>query len=310
MKKVLVLLSAYEGEQFLQDQLRSLDAQEGVDVYLLVRDDGSPNRGTLDCVRSFRPERMKVDCIEGENVGFALSFSLLVKEAFEHYGLFDFYAFCDQDDVWLKDKLAVATGMLEAKASVSPPDTPLLYCSNATLTDQSLNPTGLFFRIPDRVRRDKPTALIQTGCIGCTAVFNDAALKMYATHLPKGPFYAHDFLMYQMCMYLGHVVYDSDPHILYRQHGTNQIGAKDFLGRMHARLDYRKHAGTLENQSRLFLDLYKEELSEEDIRTVSRLAFYRHSLRSKLALLFDKRIRYGSAESNFFYFLKILGGVL
>ena len=63
MKKVLVLLSAYEGEQFLQDQLRSLDAQEGVDVYLLVRDDGSPNRGTLDCVRSFRPERMKVDCI-------------------------------------------------------------------------------------------------------------------------------------------------------------------------------------------------------------------------------------------------------
>lgn len=310
MKKVLVLLSAYAGEQYLPDQLKSLDAQEGVDIHLLVRDDGSPTRGTVDCIRSFRPERMKVDCIDGENVGFALSFSLLVKEAYEHYGLFDYYAFCDQDDVWLKDKLAIAADMLEAQASVVPPDTPLLYCSNATLTDQDLNPTGQFYRTPCRVRRDKPTALIRTGCIGCTAVFNYSALRMYALHLPKSAFYAHDFLMYQMCMFLGKVVYDSDSHILYRQHATNQIGAKDFLGRMHARLDYRKHAGTLENQSRLFLDLYKEELSEEDIKTVSRVAFYRQSLRSKLTLLFDKRIRVGSAESNFFYFLKILSGVL
>lgn len=310
MRKVLVLLSAYEGEQYLEEQLKSLDTQEGVDVHLLVRDDGSPNRGTLDCVRSFRPNRMKVDCMEGENVGFALSFSLLVKEAFERYGPYDYYAFCDQDDVWLKDKLAIAADMLEAQASVLSPDTPLLYCSNATLTDQDLNPTGQFYRTPARVRRDKPTALLQTGCIGCTAVFNYAALKMYATHLPKGSFYAHDFLMYQMCMYLGHVVYDSDSHILYRQHAANQIGAKDFLGRMRARLDYRKHAGTLENQCRLFLDLYKEELSEEDIKTVSLVAFYRDSLRSKLTLLSDKRIRYGSAESNFFYFLKVLFGVL
>ena len=309
MKKVLVLLSAYQGEKYITEQLKSLDAQRGVEVRVLIRDDGSPTEETMARIRAYHPEHMTVEVISGENVGFALSFSLLVREAFERGEPFDYYAFCDQDDKWLEDKLASAVDLLEADGA-SAASCPVTYCSNVMLADSDLRPMRLYYASPDSVRRDKPTALIQSGCIGCTMVFNHAALKMYATHMPQAPFYAHDFLMYQLCMFLGRVIYDPEPHILYRQHAANQIGAKDFWQRMRNRLDCRKHAGTLERQARLLLDLYGGELSEEDVALVSKLAHYKRSLRSRLALLTDRTIRYGSAESNFFYFLKVLGGML
>ena len=309
MKRVLVLLSTYQGEKYITEQLQSLDAQEGVEVHVLVRDDGSPTPDTLDRVRAYRPGHMTVEIISGENVGFALSFSLLVREAYEHCGPFDYYAFCDQDDVWQPDKLSAAVELLEAQQALDAPY-PVAYCSNAMMADRDLRPLRPFYLSPESVRRDKPTALIRSGCIGCTMVFNRAALEMYATHMPQTAFYAHDFLMYQMCMFLGRVIYDPQTHILYRQHESNQIGAKTYWQRMRARLDYRKHAGTLERQARLLLDLYGGEMSEEDVALVSKVADYRRSLRSRLALLSDKSIRYGNRENDFFHILKVLGGTL
>lgn len=310
MRRVLVLLSAYQGGKYIAEQLESLDRQKGVEVHLLVRDDGSPDWDAAGFIRALPLEHVVLeDVIRGENTGFALSFSLLVQAACERLEPFDYYAFCDQDDVWLEDKLSAAVTRIETEAGY-PSVPPVLYCSNATLADAGLRPMRPYYPAPDSVKRDKATALIQAGCIGCTTVFNHAALKMYAGHMPTAPFYAHDFLMYQACMYLGKVIYDPESHILYRQHGANQIGSKDFKARMKKRLEFRKHAGTLQAQSRLFLDLYREDLSPEDVAVVSKVADYDRNLFSKWSLLADRSIRYRGLESNFFYFLKVLGGTL
>ena len=92
--KVLILLSVYNGQKYLQEQLNSLYNQRGVDVSILIRDDGSSDH-SIDIIRENQKDH-DIKLIEGKNVGFAQSFWELVRNATEA----DYYAFCDQDDYW------------------------------------------------------------------------------------------------------------------------------------------------------------------------------------------------------------------
>ena len=119
MKRVNVLLSSYNGEAFIEEQLQSVAAQEGVTTNIIVRDDGSTD-GTRDILDRWQ-ESGKLTWYGGDNIGWSDSFMHLLVHAPEA----DYYAFCDQDDIWMPDKLKVAVEHLERH-----PDTPTLYCSN------------------------------------------------------------------------------------------------------------------------------------------------------------------------------------
>ena len=231
-----------------------------------------------------------------------------IKEAYEKFEDFDYYAFSDQDDVWLEDKLLSAVKKLDTvNGQVS--DKPISYCSATTLVDNNLVPLKRKSKKYTKFSITKSNCLLQSCATGCTMLFNKKALYLYATHMPS-ELYAHDMMMYQMCVYLGQVVYDTNSYILYRQHGNNQIGSNNAIGRMKKRLEYNKHAGTLQHQAQRLLELYKDQMTLIDIAIVSKLAFYKENLFTKLSLLFDSKYRYKSMESNLFYFLKIiLGGV-
>ena len=302
MKKIVVLLSTYNGERFLCAQLDSLLVQEGVELKVLVRDDGSSD-STWDLLIAYKERYpMVFDVLEGENVGFAMSFTRLLQRAVERYNDADYFAFCDQDDVWMPDKLKAAVDRLKGEDH----SIPLVYCSNTTLVDVNLRVIREAWD-PRRVALTKERALIQSFATGCTMVFNRVAAETYVTHLPE-VIKVHDFLMYQLCMFLGKVVWDEKSYILYRQHGNNQIGKKDFMGRMRKRMEghYKEHV--LELQNRRFLAAYKDLLSEEDVWLISRFVFNRKNWLTRLLLLFDGKIKYNGFESNLFYVLKLLRG--
>jgi len=305
MKRVLILLSAYNGQQYLAEQLDSLVCQKGVDVHILLRDDGSTNPDSLFLVRSYISRGYPLTLIEGKNEGFSMSFSILMEEAYAHFQGYDYYAFCDQDDVWLEDKLLAAVSQLDAVCAFSNIK-PIAYCSYTTLVDKNLHVIR-GGRNDGAVKMTKQNCLLQSYATGCTMVFNRMALQLYVSHMPS-ELYAHDMMLYQMCMYLGKVIYDRNSYILYRQHGNNQIGTSNFWGRMKKRMAYKKHRGTLELQSRRFLALYKDVLSLDDIAIISKLAFYKNNVFGRFALLFDKTMRYSTFEANFFFFLKIIRG--
>ena len=96
-KKVLILLSTYNGERYIKEQIESLLKQENVKVSILVRDDGSTD-GTINILNEYQKQG-KLKWYTGENLKPAKSFMNLVENAPEY----EYYAFCDQDDVWLKD---------------------------------------------------------------------------------------------------------------------------------------------------------------------------------------------------------------
>ena len=121
--KVQVLLSAYNGEKYIQEQIDSILNQSNVEVSLLIRNDGSTDdtRKILDSQST-----QNIKCINDKNIGLVRSFVELINQADEA----EYYAFSDQDDVWDNDKLCSAISMLEDYKNM-----PAVYSSNARLVD-------------------------------------------------------------------------------------------------------------------------------------------------------------------------------
>ena len=148
MYTVQVLLSTYNGETYLKQQLDSILNQKNVAVKLFVRDDGSSD-GTVDILRAYAALHDNICYLCGENCGVVASFFRLFELSDPDV---DFYALSDQDDVWDEDKVSIACQKLEQmRKSKSPKKkkndsqirtfaTPLLYCCDAWNTDDALNP--------------------------------------------------------------------------------------------------------------------------------------------------------------------------
>lgn len=217
MKKVQVLMSAYNGARYLPRQLDSILSQTGVEVALLVRDDGSEDE-TLEILSLYEKRYSNISVYTGNRKGAAASFYDLLMHADLSNG---YYAFADQDDVWRKDKLFRAVFLLERQ----PAGQPLLYAGKVIYASQNL---GSRQKFAYKIRRGPSfgNALMENICMGCTEVFNRRLLKLARSHLPQEHI-MHDWWMYLTAAFFGKVVYDQQAYVLYRQHGKNQIGMQN-----------------------------------------------------------------------------------
>jgi glycosyltransferase involved in cell wall biosynthesis len=208
---IYVLMSTYNGERYIEEQISSILDQLPPNGRLLVRDDGSTDR-TPEKIATVGDTRIEMD--RGENVGFARSFlSLLLRTPPQ----VDMVMFADQDDVWLPFKVGRAWEWLRPHAN-----TPALYCSAQMLVDESLNPQQ---RTPPWPRPPSFTGAIAENIVtGCTAALNSRAVELLkqAGIPPQVRF--HDWWLYLVVSALGTVLVDDEPTILYRQHGGNIIG--------------------------------------------------------------------------------------
>ena len=130
--RICVMLSSYNGEKYIKEQIDSILAQKiDGEMILLVRDDGSTDE-TKQILNEYRSKYNNISWYTGDNLKAAKSFWDLVNSAPDA----DYYAFCDQDDVWYPDKLVRAINALEKEAI------PALYASNVVVVDQNLNSIG------------------------------------------------------------------------------------------------------------------------------------------------------------------------
>lgn len=206
---VEVLLSAYRGERHLRAQLDSILAQQGVEVRVMVWDDGSTDR-TLDVLRAYGGDP-RVEVRAGENLGLPFAFFSLIQNS----GEADFYALADQDDVWCPHKLRRAVTSLGALLS------PALYCARVEVTDADLRPRYLH---PLPLRGPSfENALVQNVATGCTIVFNPAARAVLRDRWPVEAV-MHDAWLYLVVAGTGVVLYDPEVVVKYRQHSHNAVG--------------------------------------------------------------------------------------
>lgn len=304
MQKILILLSTYNGERYLEEQLNSIRNQCGVEPKVCVRDDGSSD-ATISILQKYKSDYPDLfeEIIAGDNIGSTASFRNLMKLAYAKYGqIYEYFAFADQDDYWIKEKLSVAVHKLE-RLNGSEPN---MYCSDKMIVDSELNKmTGIR---PAKVSLSKGRALARNIATGCTMVFNRRALELFVTHDPEF-IIIHDYIIFLICTFLGKVVYDENAYILYRQHGKNQLGGLDtFRARIHDRLRKKGnlHAHSQEKSAIAFYAAYETLLSADDKKLISIMMSYRNSFADKLKLLFNKEISKERLEDNLFFKIKIL----
>ncbi|MGN0482393.1 MAG: glycosyltransferase family 2 protein [Lachnospiraceae bacterium] len=212
-KKVKVLLSAYNGEAYIAQQIDSILAQTYPNVELYVRDDGSTD-GTLQVLTPYE-DRGQIHLERGKNLGFAKSFFTLI----EHCGDADYFAFSDQDDVWFPDKLKMAVEKLEQTDETKP----VLYFSNFDYYDGDLN--FLYHHDAKQPKISFRNSLVDCASLGFNSVFNRTAREMTIEKMPQKST-GHDWWMYMLCSGLGEVVYDSRPTVKYRRHEENVSGGE------------------------------------------------------------------------------------
>jgi Glycosyltransferases involved in cell wall biogenesis len=215
---VAILLCTYNGEAFLVEQLQSIREQSWTNWQLWVSDDGSQD-GTVALLQKTQEEwgeeKMKIRF--GPRHGVATNF-LALATAQEIDA--DYYAYCDQDDIWQPDKLRRALKTLRDVAD----ETPALYGTRTLLIDEHGTKFGaspFFDKKPSFAN-----ALVQCIAGGNTMVFNRAARKLLCFAGSDINIPAHDWWTYLLVSGCGGtVIYDGFPSVLYRQHGDNQVGS-------------------------------------------------------------------------------------
>lgn len=213
--KAQIVLSTYNGELYLKELLDSLLMQDYPNVQILIRDDGSKD-STLSIISAYE-DLPNIEVQYGDHIGVVNSFLSLSQSVADDT---EYVAFCDQDDVWMKDKLSRAVSKLE---ETIPRQTPGMYCGRYVIVDEALQVRG-YSQLPKR-GPSLENALVQNIAAGCTTVINKAARYHILKELPC-KVRMHDWWCYQVVSALGEVVYDPEPAILYRQHSSNTIGHK------------------------------------------------------------------------------------
>lgn len=298
--KVAVLMSTYNGEKYIKEQIDSILAQEGDFLLdLWVRDDGSKD-GTQKILQEYANNKM-LNWYTGENLGPARSFLDVVKNCKGY----DFYAFADQDDYWLPGKIQAAVESLKDKKK------PQLYFANAELVDLDLNTLGR------NVYRISPTLDFETlscagGILGCTTVFNSELAKAIQSKKSPEKMVMHDFYVDELCLALdGHIICDMQPFMKYRQHGNNVIGVSSGMRKtLRSRIMTitRKAKISIADQAKELLMLYGKELSNEKVNWLKKVALYNDNIIGRILLAFSRRTRYMNRNMGIKLRLSILLG--
>ncbi len=223
---VSILMGTMNGARFLPEQLDSLAAQTHQNWVLIASDDGSTD-DTLRILKAYQAKwpAGKLIIREGPKQGFCANF---LSMACDPDIKADYYAFCDQDDVWLPAKLEVAVQKI---AQDQEENMPYVYCGRTTYVNENLKKIGCspLFAFPRTFRN----ALIQSIAGGNTMVFNQSAKNaLEKVGVVQHP--SHDWWLYQLVTGVGGAVfYDPIPQILYRQHKNALVGGNNsFLARV------------------------------------------------------------------------------
>ncbi len=300
MKRIQILLSTYNGEKYLREQLDSyIRLNNFNEIKVLIRDDGSSD-GTVEILKEYE-RKYGFELILGKNIGLADSMFELMKCCDTDC---EYFSFSDQDDVWLPHKLERAVQALDKENN----NTPLLYASCSSLTDRDLNIFGQTAAPKRGV--SFYNAMIQNVCPGHAQVCNRKMLELIRSHY-SDKIYMIDFWFYMVSTALGKVIFDPECTTLYRQHGKNTLGYEtNFIKKNIQRIkrwrnqEAKRNIIMLHDLYKVYSDLLPKEYTEE----LKAFFSMQHSFFSRLRYAFKtKAYRQAGYENLIFRFMYLIG---
>lgn len=215
MTNVDILLATYNGELYIEQQILSLISQRYKNWHLYVRDDGSSDN-TMNIIMQYASIDSRITIVKDNlgGLGCIKNFLTLLKYSKSPYTIF-----CDQDDIWLEDKLEILVSEIEKKNNDIPQ---LVYCNAYRYTQNGVEGIELRPHV-----YDLKSFLFRVGGLqGSSSLFN-SKLRSYAMEYKGNDITMHDFLTAYLAVLLGEVTYIDKALMLYRQHEKNVTGNRN-----------------------------------------------------------------------------------
>lgn len=267
---VTVLLAAYNGEAYIRQQLDSILNQTYKKLTIVISDDLSSDK-TPDILKEYEerhPDRIK--CLRNEKASGSPqnNFFRLLHEVSDEYVML-----CDQDDIWLPDKVEVTLKEMKRLEKRWGRSLPLLVHGDLSVTDQDGN-----IRHSSMARYQKIAVadnrfshyLVENNITGNTVMVNQG-FQRFLTYIPETCM-MHDWWLGLLASCFGEISYIDRPLLLYRQHESNQVGSKSGIRQYAERLAHKEQAGKqyrkMFRQAELFLDRYGNDMTKERRETL------------------------------------------
>jgi glycosyltransferase involved in cell wall biosynthesis len=287
---VVVMMSVYNGSKFLREQIDSILEQSGVAVRLLIRDDGSTD-DTINILSSYGD---RIQVITGQNLGAAESF---MEVAFRAPLDADYFAFSDADDVWQTDKLARGISAIKDEGVAA------TYASPMHLVTETMEPIGPSIWLG--ARHSFGHALVQGGIGGATSIMNNKMFRLFRRERPQYVAF-HDHWMYLLTMALGELVFDTESRILYRQHGSNTLGAAPSRSTLiKRRLNNFLREDPAKLQAKEFFRIFGDDLDDDKKKTLKTFAFHDSSAIERLRFIQACPLEFNNSRSKAFYLARV-----
>ncbi len=277
---IAVCMSTYNGEKYIEQQLDSLINQTLKNINIYIRDDGSKDN-TLKILKKYDGIN-NIKVISGKNIGVVKSFYECLKIAYEDKK-YDFFAYCDQDDVWHKNKLERAINFLSKEDQ----KIPLLYFSEFNYCDERLN--KIEKSKLNRIGASFKNSLLECISFGIVEVFNGSLAKEILKSSTKDVCY-HDWWAYMIASGIGKTLYDNEATVEYRRTGQNvspsgKVGISLLIYRIRKFL-FGGYFPKVRQQIERYKELYKCRLNKNDIKIIN---------------LFSNRYSFIKSIKKFFY---------
>ena len=223
-KKVEILLATYNGAQYLREQLESIVNQDYEDWVVRVCDDASTD-DTYDILKEYQEEYPDKFILEKNEQGFGSAkknFMNLIKNSTG-----DYVMCCDQDDVWLSNKISLT---LQKMKESEQGEMPVLVHTDLKVVDANLNVLSESFFEHSNFRKEFELneILIQNFVTGCTMMLNRPMVTLMSRVETYDKILMHDWVASILATSVGKVTFVDTPTMLYRQHAVNSVGAKKY----------------------------------------------------------------------------------
>ncbi len=297
---VVIVMSVFNGEKYVIEQIDSILRQESVNVKLWIRDDGSTD-STVSLINEKYAGDDRVFIQKGQNLGACKSF---IEAVFCCEFVGDYYGFSDADDVWVIDKVKHSIEQLKKEGG----DIPVAVSTRLEIVDESLGPLG-YTKVPRKGLIFK-NAIVETVASGASILMNEQAFKLIRSVRPSHAV-MHDAWVYLVISAFGKFIYSEYPTIKYRQHGSNVFGASSSLKKkIILRFARLSSVSPFRAQAEDFMRCFGKSLSKENYVILDEYCNHHSSFRRRVMFALNPSVSFQSVKAGIYLrFLSLLGKV-
>lgn len=297
---VAILMSTYNGEAYLVEQINSILNQTYQNIQLFIRDDGSSD-GTLGVLQSFS-NNPRITIVQGrKNLGYKNSFLILLKKIVESKKEFGYFSFSDQDDVWQEGKISSAISLLEKNTQ----NKLRLYYTGLTFVDNELN----FLKVKDETQGviTFGSEIVRHSISGATMVFSYDLGEISVMYEDVFKILGgHDSFIFRLNAAMGGLfIKDEQNYIQFRRHNTNTSSATSGI------FSKIKNELTRSNKSEtdtayFIRQHFGDVISPEISREISILLDYKKNFINKIKLIRNRNFRRDNVLMNMLFIYRVL----